>query len=304
MRYILPILTSAAVMICWLPPASAEDLAPDQDGNQLVAACVRSLAEQPSFEAKVRQRATVFGQRVTGAGFLVQMRDGERTLLRYEFKLQVADQSSSLLRVNDGTTLWLRRDMGGVKSQAYVNVRRLREAQKRAVTSAATLPDSGGPPDLALGGLTEIMRNIAEDFQFARPRVTELSGLPMWELAGTWKPQRLAQLLPEQSAAIGAGQPADTTKLPKHLPDTLKLLLGRDQNFPLFPYRIVFGRTQPLDVGTTTEPLVEPLVTMELYEVRRRPDLTAADFAFQLSDENVEDLTDTYLRKLGLTQKN
>jgi hypothetical protein len=94
-------------------------------------------------------------------------------------------------------------------------------------------------------------------------------------------------------------------QLAEHLPDAVQLTLGRDQVFPLFPYRIEYLRTRRrsavVGVAAGSEFVVEPLVTMELFELRQRPDLTPSHFVSPLSNAEARDLTSEYLRKLGLT---
>jgi hypothetical protein len=158
---------------------------------------------------------------------------------------------------------------------------------------------------MALGGLSQILRNLLESFHFDAPRPAELKGVPTWEIVGRWKSERYADLFPGQEAALQAGRPPPWDQLGEHLPDSVVLTLGRDQNFPLLPYRIEYQRArrrQGLTGGTIPESQLEPMVTMEFFEVRHRPDLTPADFTYQPSDQRVEDLTGVYLRRLGLPE--
>jgi hypothetical protein len=309
MRYTLPILPAVACLVlaetlAW-PQSTPGSTDQGRQGDRLVAASWRTLQEQPSLEARVRQRAALFGQHVTGVGTYLQLRDGERILLRYEFKLQLADQSHTLLHINDGDKLWIRRDAGGSASQSLVELRRLRDARRPA-------PEAPGDrrglaaPDLALGGLGYLLRNLAENFEFRAPRPAELKGVPTWEVEGKWRADRSLRLLANQESRTRAGPSTDGEQLAEHLPDTVQLTLGRDQVFPLLPYRIEYQRTKRRQgvarVTSTDDYQVVPLVTLELYEVRRRPDLVPADFAWQAGSDGVDDVTDSYLRRLGLVE--
>ncbi|MGE0759720.1 MAG: hypothetical protein AB7O38_22075 [Pirellulaceae bacterium] len=275
--------------------ARAQDVPTAEDGNQLVRTAATAVFEQPCLGAKIRQRATVMGQQVTGLGYYAQLHQEQRLLLRYEVKLQLAETSTSLLQVNDGDNLWIRRDKGPLQSQAYVSLRKLRI--ERAKHSAAQPPAPGTfAVELALGGLSQSLAHLAEYFQFAPPQESELKGLPIWELEGTWTQELWARLVPGNSAGT-----ADWERLPEHLPDHVRLTLGRDQNFPLFPYRIEYLKTQRsstvVGVASGQSSQILPLVTMELFEVGR-PALTAADFTYQPSGTE-DELTDAYLKKLG-----
>jgi hypothetical protein len=103
-----------------------------------------------------------------------------------------------------------------------------------------------------------------------------------------------------------AGIESDFSRLPAHLPTTVKLTLGRDQNFPLFPYRIEYGRLQSAGAipaaGDAATPVVKPMITMELFEVRRRNDFPNELFIFSPGNQNVEDQTENYLHQLRLQE--
>lgn len=285
----LPKLTLATLLWAASSLAAAE---PAPEGNTLVATAAQTLLRQPAFEAKLRQRASLFGQRVAGAGLYVQGTTGEHPLVRFEFKLQVADRTFSVLHVNDGAILWIRRDVDQQSSQAYVNLRRVREANSGRSNGARP---PVGAEQLAIGGLGQLLQQLSQRFEFAPPVAAEFQGVPVWEVSGRWSEAERTRLLGDVGILPTPDPPWH--KLPEHLPTTVKLTLGRDQNFPLFPYRIEFGRLtkQAAVPGGEAKEVVQPLVTMELFEVRRRPDLTQEFFKFPIGDEAVEDQTDKYI---------
>lgn len=279
------------------PPGSPETI----EGQLLIRESVEQLLRQPPLEAKVRQRATIHGQLVAGAGLYAQAERGGQLQVRYEFKLQVGSRSLGLLQVNDGSTLWIRREAAGLKSQAYVNLRRLREAldahpeRSRDTTDVAAV--------LAVGGLPQLLRSLGDRFEWGEGIATEAGGTPVWEMKGTWKPKQLALLVPEQGSTLNQGAPPRWNDLPAHIPSHIKLTLGRDRNFPLFPYRIEYQRVVPVDEKdpqAAAKPPLRPLVTLEFFEVQRRKELPGELFQFVVGDEEVEDQTEEYLRKLGL----
>jgi hypothetical protein len=156
---------------------------------------------------------------------------------------------------------------------------------------------------MALGGLPKLLVALNTHFDFEPPRATAVKQLPVWQLEGHWKPALLANLLPDQSTAILAGEPADLSKLPPHLPHGVTLILGRDQRIPLFPYGISYYRqVGPVDAGTPSGR--EPLVTWKLFEVRFRPDLNAGQFDYRPSDnQEVDERTDEYIARLKAAMK-
>lgn len=289
--------TMAVCVILGITTLAAADDADVSDGNALVAAAVESLLQHPNIEAKIRQRATILGQLMAGAGLYTQTRHQDQLLVRFEFQLQVGEKSLSVLQVNDGSNLWIRRDVGNVQSQSLVNLRRLRDALSQRSAGGEVPPrlDAG---QLAVGGLAQLLKSLSDQFQFGPAKGTEVSGIPMWELSGEWKPERLLQLIPNDPSRL-EGQLLNPSELPAHMPTIVKLTLGRDRNFPLFPYRVEFGRLEEIpNANAGATPVVRPLVTMELFEVRRRTDLTPDLFKFPVGDQNVEDQTDQYLKKL------
>src|SRR6185436_103860 len=64
MTTILPIITSGCLLLAISPLAVGDEPTPEIAGDALVSAAVETLLQQPSLEAKIRQRATVFGQLV------------------------------------------------------------------------------------------------------------------------------------------------------------------------------------------------------------------------------------------------
>ena len=291
-----------------MPLAVADEPAQDAvAGNALVLAASESLYQQTGLEAKVRQRATVFGQLLSGAGMYVQARDENRLLVRFEFQLQIADQRRAVLQINDGSVLWIRRDFNQLQSQAFVDLRKLREGLNSG-PGADIQTLSPVNPMLAVGGIGQLLHGLSKHFEFADAKATEVASIPMWEVTGAWKREQLLTLLPDARAQIEAGTTPVLTRLPSHLPTTVKLTLGRDRNFPLFPYRIEFGRLQPAMTpavpGASQAQTVKPMVTMELFEVRRRTDLPRDLFVYSPGDQNVEDETELYLRRLQTPHSN
>lgn len=298
----LPKVTLALPLVVLLnAPSTADSPTAAQPARPLVDQAAENLAQQPSVEAKLRQRVDLLGNFFVGSGNYRQLTIGNRQMFRLEIKLQVAERLTSLLEVSDGTTLWIRRDLGDEKSLAYVHLGRLRE---RAGRTANTI---GGPPaqHLAVGGLHQLLRGLNASFDFGPPLASHIGEQPVWQLTGYWKPAQLAQLLPAQQAEILAGEPVDLAQLPLHLPHVVKLALGSDDQLPLFPYRIEYGRfsgATVLSLSAAPEAAVSyrAVATMELFEVRRYVNMNPRDFTFQPRDEQVEDQTELFLRKLGI----
>jgi hypothetical protein len=130
---------------------------------------------------------------------------------------------------------------------------------------------------------------------FAQVEQDSLELLPVTLLGGEWRPQRLADLLPRQRAAILAGQVADLAELPAQIPHRVVVFLGRDD---LFPYRIEYLRTpskkEPGFDPANAQP--RPIVVMELFEVQANVALPEATFQYPAAGRPFVDVTERYLR--------
>jgi hypothetical protein len=203
---------------------------------------------------------------------------------------------TSLQHITDDRYLYIRRDLGQTKTVSRIDLKRVQAAQAKLSGGAA----SRGFGALAVGGLSQLLRGLAENFAFDQPEPETISGVNVWRVNGHWKPEMLAKLVMEpelgskQSEASLAGQPPALEQLPPQLPHRVSLVVGRDDPLPLFPYRVEFSRHD----YESNEP--QSMLIMELFEVRLRPDLDPRLFEVPDSEQNLVDETDAYLRKHGL----
>lgn len=291
MKYKLPSFTSVVAMAC-LPllggGASADDSAPPPGGNDLIAAAAANLAHLPALEAKLRQRVRLFGHEMVGAGTYLQMTSARQRLLRLELKMDVAGKVASFQQISDGTTLWTRRDSGDDQRLEYVNLRQLRQALP-GNPAAESLSLTGNW--FALGGIDQLLDELNRNFEFDRPTIGQMGTVPVWELQGTWKPDALTQ--------FGV---ASIEQLAGHLPQIVKVTLGREQQLPLFPHRIEYGRrshSREPGLSTSATSSYVAIAAMDLYGVQHRPDLAARHFRFQPNEQEVVDVTQRYLSRLS-----
>lgn len=307
MKYNLPSLTLSLVLGSWAVLAAAEtppSASTPASGQTLVAEAAQRLAAQPAIAAKIRQRAQLFGQELVGSGSYQQLRSRGRLLIRLELRLQVDEQLTTLQQINDGVILWIRHDQGREKSVDYVNLQRVRDAAKKAAYPQALSVSE----TLAIGGLPQLLQQLDRNFAFDTAREAELSGVPVWIVQGQWKKEKLAALLPEQKQAILSGKPIPRDALPPHIPDSVSVVLGRDDFVPLFPYRLEYTRTE----STTEAPgsraggrreVTRSIVSMELFEVRKQWEVDPNAFVYPLGDQRIDNLTDVYIRRLGVAPR-
>lgn len=259
-------------------------------GQDIVAQAATQMTLHPSLEAKMRQRVGIREQYMVGSGAYLQLRHGEDVRFRWELRLQVGERLTSLQHITDNRYLYIRRDIGDTKSISRIDLKRVQAAREKL--AAGNVPQNFAA--LGVGGLSQLLHGLADNFKFGDPQPETISGVNVWRMSGAWKSKALAKLLPDQSEAILAGKLPATETLPVQLPDRVSLVVGRDAPLALFPYRIEFARLDP----ESNQP--RSMLIMELFEVRLRPDLDPRLFEVPGSEQDLVDETDAYLRKHGL----
>ncbi|WP_145088321.1 hypothetical protein [Anatilimnocola aggregata] len=286
------------------------------DGNALVAQAARRVQAEPSVQAQIRFRIDAAGQNLLGNGQYVQLGDGPEKLLRFDLKLQVAERTAALQQISGQQYYWVRRDLPPAAYKvARVNLRTVRNAiakEKAAPERDEVRPAVPSPGDdawLLLGGLPALLESLHRDFEFTAARAGEIEypvssesrarRMPVWAVSGKWKPDRWKEL----TTTTGKKSKHES---PMSLPERVDLVLGRNErSFGLFPYRVIYyARALPGEAGqgSGTGELV-PLVSMEFFNVQPAAELDPRDFDYNPGEQEIEDLTQAYLVKLGLPVK-
>jgi hypothetical protein len=239
-------------------------------GDLLLEHVVANLEAAPSISAKIRHRVELLGRPISGVGEYAQQGRGPGRRFRLALDLRTQLSATTIEHTCDGQQLWLNEEFDGKRSLSTVNVARLQNSTPKVGSSPQT-------PMwwLSLGGLPKLAVSLKDSFHFGEVVANRLDALAVWSVEGQWRPERLAQLLPEQAEAIKAGQGADLSKLTPNVPHKVVLHVGYDD---LFPYRIEYWRTETDDKGVTTEKL---MLVMEWYEVRIGSPIEPARFLFQ-----------------------
>ncbi len=309
MKFSLPILTMVA-SLAPLPylaaadpgqalPSRQPEAARDVDGQDLIRQAAIRLRELPRIEANVRQRIDLFGQQLSGPGYYSQYGDGSGKV-RLQLKLALSGQMASFQQISDGRFLYTQIEMPGSKRRvSFVDTQRIRKAMRRTVTQVTPQPTANW---MALGGLSYLLGQLDEHFLFTTAKANSLGDgkIPVWTIHGTWKPEKLAQMLPDQQEAILAGQPARLEDLSSNLPHAVAVTLGRDRRFPLFPYRLVYYQQAPGVDKKRQKVAPHPILSLELFNVRQRADMKASEFDYQPDDNELVDQTNQILQRLGL----
>jgi hypothetical protein len=277
------------------------------DGNALVAKAARRVQSEPSVQAQIRFRIDTAGQNLVGNGLYVQLGDGPEKLLRFDLKLQVAQRTAALQQISGQQYYWIRRDLPPANHKvSRVNLRAIRQAIAKEQTRDGSDPMMVSPADdawLMLGGISALLEMLHRDFEFGSARAGEIEyptndnrpqRMPVWAVSGKWKPERWKEL----TATAGKKNKNAPTLA---LPERVDLVLGRNErSFALFPYRVIYyGR----GAGEGSSAELVPLVSMEFFNVQHAAELDPRDFDYNPGEQEIEDLTQAYLVKLGLAGK-
>jgi hypothetical protein len=252
------------------------------DAQHLVWQAAQQLIKEDVLQADIQQQINLYDQQLVGTGQYRHFGKGNNKRLRLELKLQAGGQLTSLTQVSDGRHLWTREAFPGGTVLSRIDLRRVRIALQ-----LASDPEQGPSPQnwVVLGGLPRLLSSLHAQFQFGQVSSGHLGSTPVWVVEGHWKADVLEKLknrFPRQDGL-----------LPPHLPDSVRLVLGRGGVFPLFPYEVQYLRESGARVA-------EPIMTLQLRRVTRRVQMDNSQFEYRRGDQVVIDRTDAFLQQVGL----
>ncbi len=276
---------------------SAEQRAPTSEGQMLVRQAAAALERHYSVAAELTQQAMLMGHEVRGSGTYCEQRSNQALRFRLELSAQTSDDklASGMVQVCDGQYLWNYRKLRGVETLARVDLA-LIEQRRAESAGSQTQPVFDGWP--GVGGLPKLLRSLDRAFVFDKPEGVQLQAeFPAWKVEGHWRPEMLAQAVPEHKKAIEQGRGVAREDLPEHLPNSVVLFLGKDDKFP---YSIVFYRLE----GTTANVKASPntptaIVRINLTKVRFNQPIPASQFIYS-PNLKFSDETEQMLARLGL----
>jgi hypothetical protein len=277
-------------------------------GNRVVAAAARAVQAEAAVSADLRCRIDAFGHELVGQGSYQQLaagsaRSGEK-LLKLDLKVQLADQTITRQEICGPTFYYIRRESPLAQvSLGRVSLRHVRDAMARAPEPLSANPNETW---LLLGGLPKLLESLHRNFEFDEPRPDELQfpreggqgieRLPVIVVRGRWQADKLA--------ALRKTDKGTSKDFAEQLPDEVELVLGRADlaELPLFPYRVTYFKL-PAEPGEGRGgEALEQLLALELFNVQRNGSLTPQEFDYQPGDQEVADLTQSYLQRLGLAK--
>jgi len=248
-----------------------------------------------SIAALVRYRIQLFNSELIGSGLYQQAGQGSERRLRLELKTQLGEEVTGRLQVCDGDALWTYRERPGGAQLEWLDLRRVRAAQRQA----AKQPPNSPIDELATGGLPRLLEGLQLNFQTLQSEAGHLGEVPMWAIELEWKPSVLAALVPDQQERINTGEPCDFAELPQ-LPQRVIVFLGHDD---LFPRRIEFRRraadnAERSRAGEGRGDELLPVVTVEFTDVQVNEPIDPRQF--QYGAAGATDVTDAFLQSRGL----
>jgi len=271
MRHTLPRL-SGSVLLLVLVGQVALGEPPSPDGQRMISQAAEKMGTYNALECRIRQRVQLFGQDLNGHGTYQQARIGDQLRLRLELKLPLGDQTTYLQQINDGEHLWTRHQGANNEQLSMVDLRKVRSAWNEKSARAERA--------LAIGGISQLLFGLEDQFDFKPPRPGKLGKEPVWILDGTWK-------------ATGAGgQQVAPNDLPQ-LPQAVLVVLSRDEMLSLFPFRIEYFREQPTRDGSQRQ----TMMSIEFFEVGMLRNIDVRKFKYSAGDQEIVDETDAFLEQ-------
>lgn len=254
------------------------------DPAWIVAQSAAAIQSRNAVSANLRYRADLRGAHMLGTGAYWQQGRGPKRLSRLELSMQIGgEQRSTYTQVCDKSHLWMHRTLGDKATLTRVDLKRV--SRETGGKDPAAHPNPLGLP--LAGGLPQILVGLVDQFEFAGLEQTSVQSIPMWVVSGAWNRTRLVQFLPQQQAAIEAGQGVDLSKLPPHVPDRVSVVIGQDD---LFPYRIEYTR------GEGDKRHV--LLLLEFFNVRIGEPIDDQRFQYHPPpDLEIVDVTDDFLKR-------
>lgn len=280
--------------ISHIPDKKEHEKGTELDGQGLLDQAIVSLESRLWVAGKIRYYFEMFNDvSVEGKGTYLAHLSESGQCFRWELILPQEDQGLRWWELFDGQTLWTYRahsqDENPKENLSRVDVLQVAQHLKKE-GNLPKIGEIGNWP--GLGGLPRLLRSLQANFQFTvientSVRITDGQKsryLPVWRLLGVWKPDRLAQLLPDQADRIRQGLPVRWENVPPHLPDHVFILLGQED---MFPYEIHYRRkpsgrwTAWLTQFAWFQPQDQTLAKLEFVELSLNVPLPADTFTYQ-----------------------
>lgn len=258
-----------------------------------------ALIRDQSFKASIKQRAFIFKKEVVSTGSYLQA-DGGKGGVRIELDIRTEHLDLKVRLFNDGVYFFretvdnaavaavaANTETGKVKSLSRiesVNLRRMNDQLSK---------DPHWPGRwIAFGGLYLFMQQTQKCFDFSTPNETTIGDTKVLLTRGTWKPEKLAMVLPEQKESILNSSTINLNRIPPQIPTEVELYFFADGKLKDMPRRIVFYRP---DSDMANEGKQIPILVTDYVDLQFIDTPEAREFQFSAEKNEVFDITNEFL---------
>jgi hypothetical protein len=262
--------------------------------EKLLRSAVQAVTAESNLQASVRHKINLFDRQLVGTGHYSQFGTGPIKRLRLELKTQVGKATTSITQVCDGRHLWLRENFPDSVQLSRIDVRQVRmrlqqlqRTDKGNQSDLAITPQLDWGANIAMGGLPRVLAAVEDSFNFSVVRRATFEDVPVWVISGQWKPEVRDEIQSRFRVRRG--------NLMTHIPNAVRIVLGRDDQFQYFPREIKYLRVVE---GVTGEFVTATaLVTLQFYDYTRKVAMNRSQFDYQRGDQIIVDRTQAFLEK-------
>lgn len=258
------------------------------DPNQLVLQAVHRAVWGPSFSCRIRQHSIASTHQLQAEGQYWQTGQGTGQL-----KMMLAlksDKSTAIvnwLQVSDGRLLWT--SIGGGEPPRRVYLDRVRQSLGSMIRDPSKHPEAA--LYMAIGGQAEMLRCLYFRYRWNKIVAgTDDHGRDAWQLFGVLRSE-----MPRPSSVTHVDNFLVMPSPAPEVPTEVRLTLGREEKFLLFPYKIDYYLREKSEGGLPGKRV--QVSTIERDEVVSPISVSPDFFHFQVPDEadQIDDETTDYL---------
>jgi hypothetical protein len=257
------------------------------DPNILLLNAIQQAVWGPPIACKVYQQSVAFHQQVIVSGEY-KAAGGGTGQFRFTTRTSSGETTLDTIQVSDGRLMVTQ--VGSKTPPRIVNVERVRESLAQKIHRPQDHPELS--INLAIGGQPELLRCLYQRYHWYRAVEGKISGIDVWQLFGKLRtePPKVSgnAKLDAQNLSMPIGE---SEEMPSHV----RLILGRSQTLPYFPFLVDYFRLKRDTEGRAIG--FEPVSKIEYSEPTNRVQISEGDFVYR-TDATTDRIvweTDLYL---------
>ena len=259
---------------------------PSTPSQQLLIRAARNLSESLPLQAAAQLEVNLFGEHIIANGQYCQIGQG-RGASRLEFSFGEPDHPQSVLQICD-QGFFYRIKMNDDRPEVQtIDLRRVADVDRQKLFAS---PSNW----MATGGLSSLLQSLAENFEFESAQASTFRSIPVLKMRGSWKPAKLKRLLFGQTRYASIQDKIQWSGIRNNIPEQCEIVLGNDDYFPLFPYRITFLRTSDVD----GKPQLVEMAALQLFELQLNVDVPDEKFKINFDGMVKTQLTDSIVDRI------